>query len=387
MPLFRGPAAAFAAALALRLAFLCAWSLRHPDLQYTRDPYYEYALSWLGWGPYLSDIEHPPLYTLFIASILWVARGADPLPALLVQTLLSSASCVLIGKIGVLLVSRRAGLLAAWLAALDMPLIYYSAQLRSESLFVFLLLAFFLMLLRALRDPSAGPFSWAGLGLLGGLAGLCRGVFAAYPLALIACPGVANRRLLLPLAAFCAAWLLPIGAWTLRNLARTGTLVPLSANSGTTLYEGLASDPLVIRRRLEEIGDEYERLGRLDPAGMDRRYLGKALSWMRDHPAQTARIAAGKALDYWRFWPRRPDSRTSGALATVYFSLLLPLALLGAWSVRADKRRWAPIAALFLYLSVVHSFYRTALRYRLPLEPFLCLLAAGGILRLVRKGP
>ncbi len=129
-----------------------------------------------------------PLYPLFLALFFWLG-GDHARVATLAQVLLSTATVY-----GFYLLSRRlfrgpwserAGLIAALLAALLLPLATFPALFMSETLFTFLLVAFLLALLGV---PEAAPrrrWRWAAAaGVLLGLCALTRAVALAFtPLA------------------------------------------------------------------------------------------------------------------------------------------------------------------------------------------------------------
>lgn len=113
----------FLFALGLRLVFLAYWQWKDIGETYGRDLYYQQALAWLGWRPLTwMDATHPPVYTLFITAVLGVFRTENPMPVMLIQCLLSSATCVLVRRLGTRLASERVGRVAALWAAIDLQI-------------------------------------------------------------------------------------------------------------------------------------------------------------------------------------------------------------------------------------------------------------------------
>ena len=380
----RFDAAAFALALTFRLGFLAVWQFKGLIGVYSRDAYYSLAQSWLGWTPMPSfDAMLPPLYTAFIAAVLGPFRSPNPLPVLVLQCLLGAASVPLLRRIGARLTDEKTARWAALWIAVDPALIFFTPQLQTETLFVVMELAFFYALLKSLDEP----LSWrhAALGAWGGLCALCRSVFAAYPaflfLALWRTKGFVRAF------AFCAllgaGWFVPGAAWTARNYAKYGALVPMSAQMGWTLYEGFTLDREEVRRRPYEMAAEADRLGIEDPLARGRYFMGKTRAFVRAHPLDAAKIVVGKAFLYWRPFPYDPHAWWQRGGLGVYYLILFALALAGALGA-ARGAAWAPVWALFAYLTAAHSVFFTSLRYRLPLEPFLCLLAAAGLAALLR---
>ena len=376
----RFDATVFASAFALRLVWLAVFAaLGLPDA-YGRDLYYTLALSWAGFEPLIGfDATHPPLYTLLIAGILKLFGRPDPAPVLFLHCLLGAALAPLVRRAAATLVDDRTARLAAIWTVLDPPLLFFTPQLQTETLFVFMELVFFVGLFK-LWDR---PLSWriAALGAWGGLCALCRSVFGAFPaflfLALWRAKGLG--RALAFSVILAAGWLVPTGVWTARNKARYGRLVPMSGQMGWTLWEGFTLDRDEVRRRPFDMEQESSKLGIDHPLDRGAYFFEKTKSFARERPLAAARIVLGKALLYWRPFPYEPHGRLArGALGT-YYLLLFALALVGARAAaKTRESRWLAVAALFAYLTALHAVFFTSLRYRLPLEPFLCLLAAMG---------
>lgn len=382
----RFDAASFSFALVLRVAFLAVFLAKGLDAAYGRDLYYGLALSWLGWAPaFASDATHPPLYTAAIAAVLGFFRSPNPLPVLLLQCVLGAACVPLTRRIGARLgVQDATARLAALWVGLDPGLIFFTPQLQTETLFIVMMLSFFLRLC-ALWDE---PLSWrhAALGLWGGLCVTCRSVFGAFP-AFLFCAIWRSKgffRALFFCLLLAPGWFLPSSLWMARNYRKYRKLVPLSGQMGWTLYEGFTLDREEVRRRPYEMAGEAESLGLVDAIDIGDHFVRKTASFIRENPFQGAGIIVGKAFLFWRPVPYDPHSWKQRAALGVYFTLLFALALHGARFV-ATGPAWYPIWALFAYLTALHSVFFTSLRYRLPLEPFLCLIAAAGAVELLKR--
>jgi len=373
------------AALAVRLVWLVVWEREGYTARYGYDAYVTIAQHWHGWMQVGSDTTHPPLYA-FWAYLVFGVVGRPALLAVQVgNVLLGSLSCLLVGLWAERVVSRPAGRLAGLWAAFDPLLIFFSVQLQSEPFFVALELAFFIALLRA-GDPPSSPAAF-GLGLLGGIVSLARsvfGLFAPFACASLILPSWRRARSWLWLL-MIAGWAAAPSIWGVRNLARHGVFIPFAANGGWNLWEGFTLDRAEVRRRPHEMAEEISRSGipAQDAAAVGEYFARKTKRFVLDHPLAAARIVAGKFLLYWRPLPYDPHGPAARALMGCYFSVLFLLAAAGALSL-AHVPAVRPVFALFIYLSLLHSVFFTSLRYRTPLEPFLCVFAAAGLLRLLR---
>ncbi|MEQ1920580.1 MAG: glycosyltransferase family 39 protein, partial [Elusimicrobiota bacterium] len=164
----RFDAAVFALALAARFAALGVFLAKGLGDAYGRDLYFNLALSWLGRAPMPDfDATHPPLYTLLVAGILGPLGTSSQLPILIMHVLVGACTVVLLRRAGSYLFDDKTARLAALWLALDPAVIFFTPQLQTETVFITMIVAFFLGLF-ALWDK---PLSWrhAALGFWGGL--------------------------------------------------------------------------------------------------------------------------------------------------------------------------------------------------------------------------
>lgn len=369
----------FGLALAVRLGFTAWFLSRGLGEVYGRDLYYNLALSWLGWAPpFAADFTHPPLYTAFIAATLGLFQSPNPVTVLILQCLLGALTVPLTYDIGRSLSEDRAARVAGWIVAFDPGLIFYAPQLASETLFIAMHAAFFALLLRELKRPVSA--NTAAVGLWGGLTALCRSVVGGYPAFLFV--GLWRARGKRAAFAFCAVlavgWLAPSIAWSVRNYLKYDRVVPVAAVMGWNMWEGFTNDREEIRRRPHDMAREVEALGIAgDAIARGDHFTKKTLAFVRERPLEAARVMAGKALSFWRPWPYDPHSALQRGALGLYFTVLFALALVGARAVWKDSN-WMPVWAALAYYTALHSVFFTALRYRLPLEPLLAVLAAVG---------
>ncbi len=371
----------FGLALALRLGFLAVFLAKGLGEVYGRDIYYSLAQSWLGWAPMPGfDATHPPLYTALIAAVLGLFRSPNPLPVLVLQCLAGAGSAVLVRLIGERLTDEKTARLASVWVAVDPALIFFTPHLQTETIFIAMELLFFLGLLHEWNRPLSGRL--VALGLWGGLCVLCRSVLGGYPafLFLALWRGRGLRRAFLFCALLGVGWLAPSAAWTARNYFKYGKVVPAATLMGWNLYEGFTLDREVVRRRPFEMGAEAKSLGLTDPIAVGDHFAKKTAELVKADPLGAVKTVIGKAFLFWRPFPYDPHTWWQRGALGLYFTAVFALALWGARPTLSAASPWGAVWALFVYLTAVHSVFFTSLRYRLPLEPFLCLLAALGML-------
>lgn len=302
-------------------------------------------------------------------------------------------------------------LAAAALVASNPFLIYFCALVLSETLFTAMLAWGMLFLVIGPRGarlmskldgpgepgrprPVLGTFVWLAGGLLLASAALVRP--SAAPLAVVMGYGAAfvsqnrarhdayqgdrKRRTGL-------RWPLPVGTtmllltllvllpWAYRNHRVLGRWVWTTSNGGVTLYDGLhpdatgASDQSFLRGMpaLRSMGE----LGRSD-------YLAdKAKQFAREHPGRALELAAIKVG---RTWSPVPLSREYGGwrnrlIGLVYGVPFYLLVLAGLWDARLSRAAKAFLLLPAIFITAVHALSVGSLRYRIPAEPPMAVIA------------
>ena len=366
-----------------------------------------------------------PLYPYFLG-VAYAIFGRDLLVIRIVQAIIGSASCVLLGMAAARFFSRRIGLIAGLALALWAPAIFFDGLLQKSVLDVFFICAMLTVLARiAVADGNAPAkaLGYTALGLtLGGLtltrenALLLVGVVVFWILtdvrratastfALRATAdrsAVANR--LVPFAAGLAIVLLPV---VVRNYAVDGGFYLTTSQFGPNFYIGnnTNADGTYAPIRAGRGAPEFERrdatevaeaaAGRsLSPSEVSSYWTGRALNYIAAEPLDWLRLTGRKALLLInRDEMLDTESQESYAAWSLplrvlgwfgHFGILVPLAVLGlivTWPER--KRLWILHALMITYALSVVMFYVFA-RYRYPLVPFLLLFAIPGLV-LIRR--
>lgn len=397
----KGIWALLALALLLRLALLAAV----PDPGLAGDPadYDRHARSIASGDGYPESVVapdggptaiRPPGYPYFLA-LLYVITGGGADAARLAQAFVGTANAALIGLLGWRLWDRRVGIAALAVASVFPPLIIAGSALYTESLFVALMLG---ALLAALQYRASGTKRWAAAaGALLGLGVLTRenGLVLLVPLVIAVWDRVPRLSLqgLAPPALLLAVAALVVLPWTVRNAVVMDAFVPVTTTAGYTLagtYNDAArtdsSHPGVWRPANRD--PEYARLLRKDPGSeveAGARLVGAVADYVREHPGYVLGVAYRNTRTLLHL-----DGFESGRLgvtagyglptrvadvAILGFYGLAALAIFGALTRRArEAPRFVWLAPILLFLSVV--FVRGAIRFRIPIDPFLILLGA-----------
>lgn len=367
-----------------------------------------------------------PGYPAFLAACL-----GRPLVARLAQAAVDTSTVLAVALLARMLLPGRAGrsgaLVAAGLVAVNPYLVFFTGLLLSETLFTGMLAWGMVLLVAGGRGGRFGPEPAAEDGVepaspssepvpspphrpvLGTLLWLLGGLTIAAS-ALVRPSAPPLTVILGVLAAFAAKpprprsgdrlaarepfrprWPLPVAAtmlllsaavlapWAYRNSLVVGAWVWTTTNGGVTAYDGFnpdatgASDQTVLRS-LPQLRSMTE-VARSD-------YLSaRAAEFVRDNPRRALQLAVAKAA---RTWSPVPLSDEYGgwrywAVGLGYTVPLYVLVVLGIY--RGSMRRAAKVYLLApaAYFTLVHMASVGSLRYRIPVEPPLAVVAASGL--------
>lgn len=327
--------------------------------------------------------QRMPGYPLLLA-----ACGGSVHAARIMQALIETSTVLATFLLARVWLNRAASLLAATLVALNPFLVYFSTLLLSETVFT-AMLAWGMVGLA--RPGPRGRGWWIGMLLL---------VLSVYvrpsgaPLAIV----LGLLSVFLPVRhplAVHSRWPLPVGLttlvmllaalapWAVRNRLALGEWVWLTTNHGITLYDGWhidnttgGSDQSFVAR--------MPQLGLMNETERDAYLKEKALETVRERPGRAVLLALKKAGRTWSPVPLSQGDRPIYLLAGLAYALpLFALALAGLLMSEVPRHAKVFLLAPAAYLTLVHVASVGSLRYRLPAEPMLAILAAAGVAALL----
>lgn len=337
----------------------------------------------------------PPGYARFLAAVYSVV-GHDLHAARVAQAGLGAATTLLVGLLAASLWDRRTGLLAAFLAAVYGPSIYFDGELVSASLELALTAAVLWLLVEGEKRRSTAWILAAGVSL--SLLAVTRPT--VLPFLLLAAAWLGWRRVpIRAVTVFAAAALsLPVAA-TIRNAVVARDPVFIASQGGINFYIGNhpradGTTPNVpglgsgVTATYEAPFREASRLvGRpLRASEVSRYWFAEGLRFWREDFAAAASLYARKVA---MVWNRRelPNTQDQAFFAPFHswlfrgpwllgFALLAPIALAAAWFER--KRAGLPILFAATLTAVTAAFF-VCDRFRLPLAAVIVPLAARGV--------
>ena len=320
-----------------------------------------------------------PLYPALVAVV------GPGWPQLLIDISLSTVLVWLIYELtDVIFASKRAAVLAAAVATIYPYFIFYSIVGLTETLFMVLLLAAYLCWYRN-AYIAASIFSVLGIltrPVLDPLAPLLILYFA------LAIRGLSIKAATKYLAIYAAIYCVLMAPWWLHNYKAYHSFVRLNLGSGVALLSGNSPSNQTggIDNDLQATMAPFGEIA--DPVARDKAMQRAALNYIKEDPGRFLIQAAKRFQRFWSPWPQTEEySRPFYKL--ISFCSFIPVLLLALVFVvlygRANLRRIAPLLLFIVYLNSLHLVFPASLRYRLPIEPFLIILAAAGAIHLADR--
>jgi len=386
----------------------------------------------------LFDALRPPVYPLFLAGVYFIF-GYKPYIAIIIQIFLSSLTCVLVYKIGKLFIDENIGFIAGLLLALDFPTAVYTNLLLAEILFIFLSLLSIYFILRFFKEKKKLYLGYSAVLL--GVSALCRPIIQYFIILMLLVFFIISRKDIkkgiINCFIYLSIFLAIIFPWALRNYITYGGF-KLSTIQGYNLlffnaaylksYQKAGGYDYVddIRKELKMKMDKiFMKESVTSPFEKSKLCQKEALKKIFAHPRIYAKLhfigimkmfatptfplserifgiplddsaatAAGKGFLTKNFGKALKDSinffiQNWKALLylpalILYLIFLYLVAVYGLYQV-LKERRFLFLYSLFLlvilYNALIIGIVGTA-RLRIPLMPYIDLIAAYGICRL-----
>jgi hypothetical protein len=229
-------------------------------------------------------------------------------------------------------------------------------------------------------------------GVLFGAASLTRTGFVGLPFFIVLVEFVLRRQNLSfkKAVVFCLTFVLMLFPWALRNRSVMGKLMFSTTNDGVTLlgtvlaaqkHRGDWIDP-------EFVSPEYVRAREMtNPVERDRTETRLAIAALKKtSPVTLVEVAVKRVLRLWvplnRIVSDEVGFKANVAVNLFYFPAML-LAALGLWRARHNLAL-VPLWTTLLYLTLLTAVSWGGTRIRYPVEPFLAVFAAYGLLEVIK---
>jgi 4-amino-4-deoxy-L-arabinose transferase-like glycosyltransferase len=301
------------------------------------------------------------------------------------QGLVDTSTVLAVYLIARRFLGSRCGLLAGGIVSINPFLIYFTGLVLTETLFTAMLAWTLYLFLRNPRMPVAG--------------------FALFALSyLVRSSVVLLLGLLIPLndrfAADRCRWkragvaltlmAAVIVLWGWRNAAhpRLGAWTYGTTNEGITLYDGLHDGATGASNQESFLPALHNQLVRMNEIERNAFLKKQAEQWLNAHRQRAGWLALIKIARTWSPVPLSSEyggNRLYVAAGLIYTLPLYVLILLGLWKGALPRPAKVFLMIPAIYFTAVHALSVGSLRYRIPVEPPMAVIAAGGVAHLSSK--
>jgi hypothetical protein len=304
--------------------------------------------------------------------------------------------------------AQRAALFAAFLSAIYLYLVVYSAMIMTETLYIAALLwslerAMAVVGMLSGEETGNGKrlvLTAVGLGLALGLATLARQSilpWVAVMFAFLLWVGLRNGQMRqASVVVFAAGGILALCILpaTIRNYRVFDGFLLLNSNTGYAMFS--AQHPLHGTSFQEYAAAPLpDDLYGLSELYLDKELMRRGLGFIAAEPGRYVLLSLSRVRDYIEFWPTADSSTVYDLGRLLSFGLFLPFMIYGLYlSARrcmcsANNGR-PQVVLLYLFMgfySIVHILTWAMPRYRLPVEAVLLPFAAAALLDIAARLP
>jgi predicted negative regulator of RcsB-dependent stress response len=398
----------FSFALAIRLIYFCE-SSANPSFQtpiVDSKTYDEIARTFAKNQILGSNFFWQSFFYPFFLSVVYFFSDNSIIFAKVIQVLLGALTCALTYRLGEVIFDRRTGIIAGFITAFYGPMFFYDSELLATGWAAFWAVVIVSLFLKVKEKDKS--WHWFLLGLSSALGIITRPEFLLIFLAgcIWLWLRVPRELSLAPrFGAIFAGVALVMVPVSIAAAYATGRFSVVSSSGGLNLYIG--NNPNYCETLTIRPGEEWGRLLIKLPAqsGMgnsvweeDRFFKQQVIKYVKNQPLDFAKGLGRKMLELVcsREIPRNLNIYMFGRWSQLLrlltwkasgfgfpFGVIFPLAVLG---VIFNWRRIPVPVILFVVmysLSIILVF--VAGRYKVPMVPILAILAAGGLVSVVKR--
>jgi 4-amino-4-deoxy-L-arabinose transferase-like glycosyltransferase len=289
----------------------------------------------------------------------------------------------------------KIAIISSLLFAINPVSIFWSGFILTEPFFLFFFTLSILYLLKAADGQRMRDFVICGV--LIGFSALTRPVilgvipFIALWVIIFKNRSFAEQGIVPQLIKFTLMgifFVLTILPWTIRNYVNSGEIIPITSEGHGNLIQGLTEDPETLEQTPiftpEEINN-MEHLNDWEYRGVERE---RVIQYVLSHPRDVLRLMIKKVFMFWSLIPEVNSTELRSdffikllmVLWAAYSGVIYIFAIVGFFSVK-DRNNIMLIIFIMISFTIMHIFFLvvTEKRFRLPLEPYLVILAAAGL--------
>jgi 4-amino-4-deoxy-L-arabinose transferase-like glycosyltransferase len=261
--------------------------------------------------------------------------------------------------------------------------IFYQGLLLSETIFITLVVCAFYFFYRWIFDENSSIQFLIISHIFFVMALYTKGVISFFPIFLVTVTvlSMKNKSMFFKIKSIVFSvflFVILMSPWWLRNYNIFNQFVPFTTSSTFVLYSG--NNPMNISGG--GIGGvdlkDIEGIEKLTEIEKMKLYKKEALNFIKDNPNVFLKNMYTKFLRFWRLYPYAKEftSKKYIILSLMSYGVVLFFALIGLVKFFDKFIILLPIYLWISYMTFVHMVYISSIRYRLPIEPFLIIIAS-----------
>jgi len=340
-----------------------------------------------AWEMPFTGIFYGFLYKIFNSEELLI------IAVRIIQSLLLILNAFLVYKIALIVFKDKIVSFVSFFIVLFYPFfIYYQGLLLSETIFISILLFGFYYIYKWYESSFEinKYFFLANFFLVFSI--YSKATITILPPFLLATFALLNKKdfkNILKIFFFSfLSWGVLMSPWWIRNYTIFDRFVPFTTSSGANFY--LGNNNMNKYGGCDWLKDAnttfVKSMKNLSELEKNQRFKEKAVRFIYDNPSRFVELMWLKIKRFYNIQFNNEDLRKSFlnvisifSYGTIFMMFLLSIVLnLKNW------RKFSAIYMLFLYFTLIHVIVIASLRYRLPLEPFMILMASYSFVYLIR---
>jgi hypothetical protein len=354
--------------------------------------YHNHALSLLSGEGYplrgSLPFVRPPLYPFFLSIVYYIFPHETYLTARIFNAVLDTLACFVFYKL-ILLVwnNKPTAILASLVYVVNPFFLFFSVRVRVEALFILLGVCGVYFLLREYKKGFPGWLSIFLIGVIFGLACLCRSnatIFALLiPVWLLYCNLKNLRKAVLISFLFVLGCVLTVAPWSVRNYYKYGEVILITDGLGYAfwisntelkfddLYASNYQEYLDADKKLwQSLKGVEEQIKGKSTKERDNYYFNLGTEYIKNNFPTWIWLNVLKFVEFWSPMARL-DMQGWKAFFTLPFGLLMLLGMFfyskSFFSRDFDRNIWLLIAILIVGSTVTGVVTWSSVRFRVPL--------------------
>ncbi|MBE0447526.1 MAG: glycosyltransferase family 39 protein [Actinobacteria bacterium] len=316
-----------------------------------------------------------PVYPFYLAMI-YAVFGQSQQIVLASHILLALITIILVYLLGKKLYGRTEGAIAALIFAVLPQIIYYNFLLITETLYIFLEVLFFILVVALLQKKRPWILALAIIGVLFGILYLCRQGILIFPVIFLPVLWLRYRDngytwLLQSTFVFMVAALLVITPWAVRNYLTFGEPLMGTTTGPATLWWGTLEDkgiPLTVL--LENYRNQHADKSELQMSRMMTQEVKENLS---RKSAREVIAMLGKRMPRLFGFPKHISLYGAQTRFAMMYTLLAVLGTAGLFISSSGRYERLLLGIFIIATMSFHIATLAVFRYLMPLMPFFAI--------------